>query len=127
MISVVIIFLLTLPVVLLLETYNFFAEELETISVFMDVNAFRRSPIATGKKSRFIVFQNEYRFNEMDDLRTNELNFLRIENWTNGGRYYITKDGFPERVGSFVLDGEDGRWKITLTPVVGKVNLYRLK
>ena len=116
-----------MPIVLTIRIFEFFAEELEANSVFIDTNIFRKIPMVGQRKSRFIVFRDKYRFSEIHDIKTNQLKFLQITDWTNGGRYYITKEGFPERVGTFILDGKSGKWKITLTPVVGKTSFYRLK
>ena len=127
LIFLVLSFVFVLPILLTVRTCSILMEEMEALSVIMDLNVFRKIPRLKEERSRFILFKDGYRFSGTFENTMRGIEFLRISDWTNGGRYYMNEDGFPERVGSFKLEGERREWLVTLTPVIGKINVYRLK
>jgi len=125
--------------VLTLASFGFFQSfeiifgEFEKDAILTKMHLFKESNLLKRKAGRFILYDRNIEYDKMSRIEKVKLDWLKIdekmceEDGSGGGILRLNGEGFPSNSGSFVLKGNSRSWKITFTPVVGKINVYRLK
>lgn len=121
-----IVSLLSFMIILNFNLFNNRLEKLELTQIKQNIYFIRSSSISSRtKETIFFDFQdNSYTFSNSDDKV--ELKYLDLdESSSNRKEFYFTEKGTPgfEGAGTITLLGQDKIYKISVTPVTGKVNI----
>lgn len=116
------------------HSFKFIFGSFEKDVVLSEMYLFKELTFLKRKEGRLILYDRNIEYNGLDDKRRIDLDWLKLDskiseekNEIGGGILKLNGEGFPSGAGSFIMRIDNKGWKITLTPVVGKVNLYFLK
>jgi len=117
-----------------LHSFKVIFGEFEKDVVLTEMHLFKELTLLKRKEGRFILYDRNIEYSGLNNTQRISLDWLKIdnkiceeENEIGGGILKLNGKGFPSSSGSFIMKVDDKSWKITFTPVIGKINVYLLK
>ncbi|MDI3472775.1 MAG: hypothetical protein PWQ20_1477 [Thermotogaceae bacterium] len=111
--------------------YGLFGE-FEKDLLLTKMYTFKEYNLLKKQEGRFILYDRSIEYGTIYETEKLKLDWLKIDKnvceeflESGAGVLKLNGNGFPSGSGSFILKNGNNDWKITFTPVVGKINVYR--